>query len=81
VRRSHCHSGAQGEKSVGGGPSPTSPGPHQARSWVRLAQRAHSSSCTSAMKWISASWRYIMSTLLVVGGGKELGVMAAAASV
>jgi hypothetical protein len=44
-------------------------------------QRAHSTSCVVAMPWISASWRYILSTPSAMGEGKALGVLVTAASV
>jgi hypothetical protein len=44
-------------------------------------QWAYSTSCMAAMAWISASWWYILSTLLAVSGGEVLGGLVAAALV
>jgi hypothetical protein len=44
-------------------------------------QRAHSSSCAVTMAWISANWRYILSSLSVVSRGEVLRGLAVAASV
>jgi hypothetical protein len=38
-------------------------------------QQAHPARCTAVMALISASWRYILSTPLVVGEGKALRVL------
>jgi hypothetical protein len=41
-------------------------------------QQAHPARCTAVMALISASWRYILSTPLVVGEGKALRVLVTA---
>jgi hypothetical protein len=42
---------------------------------------AHSSSCTTTLAWISASWWYILSTTSMVGEGTALRVLVVVASV